>query len=832
MSTVRPAGRAGTDLPTDVRIEAGRGTPEGRPAGGRSPVPPLQGIVDALVLLVLLGLGVLALGPAFGDDPRYLVAGVGGVVLGLALAWEGARRGWRAWRMANGAALTYLVAGSALAAPQEALGGVLPTLQSLRVIVLGVVLSWKDLLTVAPPVGTASGMLVVPFLAALVCAVVAGTLAWRDRGAGWTLVPVLVLFGGCIALGTDRVSLPAVRGTLLLLVALVWLAYRRDLQRVGATRSLVLADPVDPTGTTVGRNRRLALGAAMLAVGTLLTLAVTPLVTGGSDRQVLRDVVEPPVDLYAYPSPLTSFRTYVKDSTDDVLFTVEGLPEGERLRLAALDTYDGVVYNVDPQAAGSFSRVGDAARLSGAGGDPASGTRARLSITVGEYSGVWLPAAGDVEGVRLGGPRGEDLGRALYYNDDARTALSTIGVQEGDAYEVDAVFPEKLSDEQLAQYDFAQLSLPRVVNDPPVIATKSAEYIGSAAEPLERARSLEQVLSAQGYFSNGKDDEARSLPGHGAARMLSLLDADEMVGDDEQYAVAMALMARKADIPARVVMGFYPDWNEVQDPSAPLQITGEDVHAWVEIAFDGAGWVPFDPTPPEDNEPVPPQQQPKSSPKPQVLQPPPPPQEPAELPPDSAPEAQDAEDREKDLLDELAPVLTLIGLAAIPVVLLVLPLVVVAALKARRRRRRRFTGEPAQRVGGGWSEVLSLATDLGAEPDPRATRRESAAALGASFPSGRSGTAVLARRADAGIFGSGQPSDEEVEDYWRSVDASLGELRGSVGYWKRQRARYSPRSLRRERRLRADARRRDAKGADGPPTSSAAGRRAEGRMGS
>jgi hypothetical protein len=177
-------------------------------------------------------------------------------------------------------------------------------------------------------------------------------------------------------------------------------------------------------------------------------------------------------------------------------------------------------------------------------------------------------------------------------------------------------------------------------------------------------------------------------------------------------------------------------------------------------------------------------------------------------------------------------VLTLIGLAAIPLVLLVLPLVVVAVLKARRRRRRRFTGEPAQRVGGGWSEVLSLATDLGAEPDPRATRRESAAALGASFPSGRSGTAVLARRADAGIFGSGQPSDEEVEDYWRSVDASLGDLRGSVGYWKRQRARYSPRSLRRERRLRADARRRDAKGADGPPTSSAAGRRAEGRMGS
>ncbi|MUK03623.1 hypothetical protein GM708_18045 [Vibrio cholerae] len=91
------------------------------------------------------------------------------------------------------------------------------------------------------------------------------------------------------------------------------------------------------------------------------------------------------------------------------------------------------------------------------------------------------------------------------------------------------------------------------------------------------------------------------------------------------------------------------------------------MHAWVEVAFDGVGWVAFNPTPPEDNEPVPPQQQPKSSPKPQVLQPPPPPQEPAELPPDSAPEPQDAEEREKDLLDELAPYLTIIAIALIPV---------------------------------------------------------------------------------------------------------------------------------------------------------------------
>lgn len=817
MSNPRSGARAGTATaaspPVGVRIDAGRGSvPHPERGTAVLPVPLRQALIDALALVMLLGIGVLAFGPTFGGNPRYLVAGFGGIVVGLGIAWEGARRHWRTWPSVNAVVLSYLVAGSALAAPQKALGGVLPTLQSLRVIVLGVVLSWKDLLTVAAPVGTGNGMLVVPFLAALLCSVVAGTLAWRMRAFAWTMAPVLALFAGTIALGTDRPALPALRGTLVILVAIAWLAYRRDIHRAGATRSFAVAAPVDPRGSAVGRNRRLALAAGMLAAATLLTLAVSPLVTGSSDRQVLRDAVEPPVDLYAYPSPLTSFRKYVKDNTDDVLLTVQGLPKGERVRLAALDTYDGVVYTVDPQAAGNFSRVGDAEQLGATDGAGADGTRARLRFTIQDYSGVWLPAGGEVEGVRLAGPRAEDLGRSLYYNDDARTALSTIGVQAGDTYEVNAVFPATLSDEQLAQYGFAQLSLPRVLNDPPVVASTSSEYIGSASVPLERVRRLEQVLSAQGYFSNGKDDEARSLPGHGAARMLSLLDAEQMVGDDEQYAVAMALMARRANIPARVVMGFYPDWDDVEDPSAPQEIRGEDVHAWVEVAFENVGWVPFDPTPPEDNEPVPPQQQPRSSPKPQVLQPPPPPQEPAELPPDSAPEPQDAEEREKDLLDEIGPVLTLIGLAAIPLVVLALPLVVVAALKARRRKRRRITGEPAERVGGGWNEILSLATDLGAETDPKATRRESAAALGEAFPAGRSSTAVLARRADAGIFAAGQPSDDEVEDYWRSVDASLGNLSGSVGYWRRQRARFSPRSLLRERRLRAESRRRRMKG--------------------
>jgi hypothetical protein len=54
---------------------------------------------------------------------------------------------------------------------------------------------------------------------------------------------------------------------------------------------------------------------------------------------------------------------------------------------------------------------------------------------------------------------------------------------------------------------------------------------------------------------------------------------------------------------------------------------------------------------------------------------------------------------------------------------------------------------------------------------------------------------MLAHRADASIFGAGQPSEEDVREYWTIVDGSLKEMTATVGFWRRQQARFSPRSL-------------------------------------
>lgn len=60
------------------------------------------------------------------------------------------------------------------------------------------------------------------------------------------------------------------------------------------------------------------------------------------------------------------------------------------------------------------------------------------------------------------------------------------------------------------------------------------------------------------------------------------------------FAFSMALLCRSLGIPARVVIGFYID------PELELlgyyPVRSDMAHAWVEVYFEGYGWVDFDPT--------------------------------------------------------------------------------------------------------------------------------------------------------------------------------------------------------------------------------------------
>jgi transglutaminase-like putative cysteine protease len=65
-------------------------------------------------------------------------------------------------------------------------------------------------------------------------------------------------------------------------------------------------------------------------------------------------------------------------------------------------------------------------------------------------------------------------------------------------------------------------------------------------------------------------------------------------GDCQHFASAAALLLRLAGVPTRVVVGFATG---VPEPGGRFTVRDVDAHAWIEVYFQGYGWVAFNPTP-------------------------------------------------------------------------------------------------------------------------------------------------------------------------------------------------------------------------------------------
>jgi transglutaminase-like putative cysteine protease len=810
--------RSGGSGPQPAGAERAR---RGVPRGGRA-------VVDVLVLAGAVLAALTPLLPVYGGSV-LLAPVLGGVLLGAGVAVLSAWARWSAPVTTAVLLVVTVVLGGPLATPDQTVGGVVPTLASIVSVVRGAALGWKDVLTLQPPLGGSGWLLVPPYLLAVVGTAVAVRLALGSGRAApaAALLPPVVL-AGAVLLGAHTTVAPVAVGTVVAVVLLVWASWRSGRLRTRRPVALVLLVAL--------------AGGAGVAAGTA--------VESGRDRYVLRDALVPPFDPRDYASPLSAFRKYVKDDDTVELFTVQGLPAGARVRLATFDRFDGVVWNVagdgSSRASGEFRRVGevvseqaaeeaDAVEASGTGGE-----RVEVRVQVDGLTGVWLPTVGDAVSVRFDDTEAQSR---LRFNDATGAAVLTGGLDDGLTYSLDAVVPAEPDDEQLGSAAGSALDLPEPQAVPDAVSTAAGDAAREAETPAQVARALEQALSERGFFSHGRADQGDypSLSGHGADRVATLLGGDLMVGDDEQYASAMALMAREMGLPARVVMGFVPGEDDEDpaaapdapaDPDAPVVVTGADVHAWVEIAFEGHGWVTFDPTPPESQTPQDEQETSQADPEPQVAQPPPPPADPVDPPSDDTdqPQTQDGEDEAALALWQRVA----LGVAAGSGLLLVLlaPFLVIAGLKARRRRRRRRDPVPVNRVVGGWQEVLDLATDLRRDVDPVATRREGARALDRAFttppvpdegrrrrrraprapvaptPAGaEAGAAVvaLAHRADAAVFGAAAPTTADAREYWADVDRTLASMRAATPRKERWRGRVATRSLRRAERRRAAA---------------------------
>ena len=754
-------------------------------ATGTAPaaIPVRRWLLDVVAVVVLLAASAVGFWPSFGG-PGYLGAAIGGALLGIAIAALAAWRRWGILVIAGLTVLGYFVLGGALALPHTTIIGVIPTLDTLQQLAVGVITSWKQMLTTVAPVSGADGHLIVPFILMLVTAVVTASLALRLRQPAWALIPAGVLLAMVIAFGTPEPALPVIQGAVFAVASIAWLAVR---QIWAPQNTAVSVSEVDPARANHMRMRRLVSGAVVVAVAAGAGIATSAFTAPTEVRHVLRDTIIPPFDVRDYPSALQSFRGYVRDDAENTLFTVRGLPEGARIRLAAMDEFDGQVINVVDGGPGSSSAF---TPIRSNMSPDAEGVPVSLKIDIAQYSGVWVPQAGLASEIRFSGDDAEELRRSTYYSTGAATAVVTAGLAEGDSYTVQTVLPAEVSDEQLAEAEFGAVRMPKSDHVPEELSALAGEIVSEAKTPVEQVQALESFLSEDGFFSHGLEGEVISRAGHTTERISTLIGGDQMIGDDEQYAVAMALLAGELGIPARVVMGFYPD--EQDAGAAAFTADGDNLHAWVEVNFTGFGWVPFDPTPPEDQVPNDQNTKPRADPKPQVLQPPPPPQEPVDLPP-TLPDDRESEDETLNILGLIGAILTIGGISLAILAILASPFIVIGAWKASRRRARRTAERTADRIAGGWDELTDRAVDYGARLAPGATRGEEASVLAGSLTVPT--VTTLADRADAEVFGPRDPSAEDVDAFWEEVDDIVSGLGSEAGFWKRMRARLSLRSL-------------------------------------
>jgi hypothetical protein len=128
--------------------------------------------------------------------------------------------------------------------------------------------------------------------------------------------------------------------------------------------------------------------------------------------------------------------------------------------------------------------------------------------------------------------------------------------------------------------------------DPEVLALASRITEGAATD-ADRAEAIERHLRANGHYTDSPDD----MTSGGERSPIEGFLLGDLAGHCEYFASGMVVLARAEGLPARLVNGFAG--GRVNEVGGFTELTASDAHAWVEIHYRDAGWVRYDPTPPD-----------------------------------------------------------------------------------------------------------------------------------------------------------------------------------------------------------------------------------------
>jgi transglutaminase-like putative cysteine protease len=606
--------------------------------------------------------------------------------------------------------------------------------------------SLDDFHTMVAPAPVTRGFIIASILGAVIVAGLADWAAYRMHAVVEATIPSFGMFIFVAALATAK---GRVLATALEIAAIIGFLLVHQVATQSHTAGWVANRSAGAASST------LRIGVALGALAALVGVVLGPNLPGATSTSLVAWRNKSPNGdaSRSTVSPLVDIRGRLVDRAQTEVFTVQSAARAY-WRLTSLDTFDGTIWSSNE----SYKSIKSTLSADTSASPFDDSTKVVQLFTIGSLDSIWLPAA--YEPISVSGIK------KVSYSSESGSLISSKETTNGLKYSVTSVLPQLTADQLKTSpaIDVAAmkryLALPVIPADVRNLATR---IVRNKPTEYAKAKAIQDYLRANYTYSTDV-----SL-GHGGSAIEQFLLGPDKKGYCEQFAGSYAVLARAVGLPTRIAVGFTAG---SPDDQGTLHVKDEHAHAWPEVYFTNAGWVPFEPTPGRGV--------PGATAYTGVVDPDAPAQ-PASTTPTtqattgssavSSPTSTTLPKNDKTLQDgqtntskDRSGLVTALGILALLLLLAVAWLVGVPALRRRQRAQRwRSARGPSDRVLLAWedaNEVLSLA---GAGRRPAETYAEHARRVGPSPAVGQPASSALtslARDATAARYANDElPAD-------------------------------------------------------------------------
>jgi len=418
------------------------------------------------------------------------------------------------------------------------------------------------------------------------------TTSARQGSVGATVVFCLTLIGYLALLAADGRERLRIWGRLVT----VWHGTDDAAEAGAAAPKAKSVVPVDAgeapdTRALAASGRRIGLAAACIA------LVFPLLVPGISAHDLFRTAPStsgPGGPLIAPPNPLDQMHAQLMETTPQTVLTYQTTarsPRQQYLQVYVLnfDTTSGAWTLVPPGGPSTSLTSSHLASVPGvAAATPLTETTTHVTLAQGTHGYDsklgFLPLPYAPTQVQAPGSWQEDDTTLMVYA--AQPQLSGLIYSVTSKQAIPDSADENLGGPYPRSIAQGYLGFSKGPHDE--LAKLASEITAHARTPYQKA------LALQHYFLSGAFAYSLNVDlSNGIAGLDQFLFVTK-TGFCQQFAFAMAGLARLAGIPSRIAVGYTAGTSKGH---GVWKVTSADAHAWPELYFTGLGWIRFEPTP-------------------------------------------------------------------------------------------------------------------------------------------------------------------------------------------------------------------------------------------